>query len=245
MSTNALALTLAGGLLLAASASAEPLDDLRTRLTALHSDQPIRLVVDVKMERRGSAPLHLRKTRLKGEATVVYGPDGVKSLEQKWFSTKTELSLWTSGNGSSSEPHLLDMEEAETLADPVETMGWILDGATLLQDRPVDWNGRPARLLVVRPALFARPGAGPDDDAGPLSGEVSIWLDDSGDPVALERTTEIGIPGLRFAQHQLFTFRQDDGRLLVAEVEEHTQSRTLGVRRGKETRTMRVSVDHR
>ncbi len=245
MSTKALAWTLAGGLLLAASAKAEPLDDLRTRLSALRSDQPIRLLVDVKLERRGSAPLHLRKTRLKGEATVVYGPDGVKSLEQKWLSSKTELSLWTSGKGNSSEPHLLDMEEAETLANPVETLDVILDGATLLQDRPVDWNGRPARLLVIRPALFARPGAGPDDDAGPLSGEVSIWLDDSGDPLALERATEIGIPGLRFTQHQLFTFRQDDGRLLVAEAEERTQSRTLGVHRGQETRSMLVSVDHR
>lgn len=240
MSTKALAWTLAGGLLWAASVKAEPLEDLRTRLTDLRSNEPIRLEVQVSLERRGSAPLHLKKSKLRGEATVDYGPGGIRSLEQKWLSSKTSLSLWTSSEGPS-DLRLLDDAEAETMANPVETLDLLLADSTVLSDEAVEWEGRPAHRLVVRPGLFGEPGEHP----GPLVGEVSIWVDGDGTPLALERYSELGFTGLRLTQYQHFTFQQVDGRLVVAAAEERTQSRTLGVHRGQDTRTMTVSVESR
>jgi len=37
----------------------------------------------VELKHRGSAPLHLRKTRMRGRAVVDYGPKGVKKIDAR------------------------------------------------------------------------------------------------------------------------------------------------------------------
>lgn len=52
--------------------------------------------------------------------------------------------------------------------------------AILVRDEKVNWQGRPARLVVVRPAPAK-------DDPGPFTAEARVWLDEKLVPLAVER----------------------------------------------------------
>jgi hypothetical protein len=244
---QALRWILAGGLLLSGSLTAEPLTDLRTRLAALRSDQPVRLQVDVELKHRGSAPLHLRKTRMRGKAVVDYGPKGVKKIDARWQESSTRFSAWKKGKVETETPLLNDVE-AQDLANPVEMIDFLLDGATLLSDESGTWQGQPARLLVVRPhpsAAARNEEAAPRGESGPppLDLEAKIWLSESGDPLALERSMEFRLgSALALTEQQTLTFQQVDGRLLVAESWASYSGTGLAVLHGRDDKKMTVTV---
>jgi hypothetical protein len=232
-------MALTGVLLFAGSVQAEPLDEVRARLSTLRNDQPMRLVVDVKVEHRGSAPLHLNKVRRRGTATVHLGPDGVKRIDQKWLGKSTFASLWRSSKPEDPEMAMLDFEEARDLYDPVEILDFALTDAVLLEDRADTWRGQTARLLVVRPAQLVA-----HQDSSPLITEMRLWLDPNGIPLAMERTSEFSLgPALKATQLLTVTYQQVDGRLLADEVREDDQSTAIAVLRGKDKKTMKVHVE--
>lgn len=239
MKTKALAMALTGMILFAGSGKAESLEEVRARLSTLRNDQPIRLRVDVTVEHRGSAPLHLNKNSRSGVATVSFGPDGVKLIEQKWLHKSTFASLWRSSKPRDEEMTLLDFEEACDLGDPVEALDLALTDAILIEDRTDTWRGRTARLLVVRPARLEA-----HQDSSPLVTEVRLWLDADGIPLGMERSSEFHLGSVAKATQVLtFTYQQVDGRLLTDEVREDFQSTALAVLRGKDKRTMKVRVE--
>lgn len=246
MKRQALSWILAGGVLVSGSLAAEPLTDLRMRLAGLRSDQPVRLQVNVEVKHRGSAPLHLRKTRRRGKAVVDYGPTDVKKIRTRWeVGRSTRVSFWKKRTVEDEAP-LLDDLMARNLADPAEMMDFLLDGATLLSDESGTWQGQPARLLVVRPHPSA---AGLDEETAPEENgpspfgfEVKIWLDESGDPLALERSAELRLgSALALTKQESFTFQQIAGRLLVAEARESYSGTGLAVLHGRDDRKMTVT----
>lgn len=250
MKIKTLAWTLAGGLLFVGAAAAEPLDDVRTRLSALRTDQPVHLTVEVELKHRGSAPLHLNRKKERGKVRVQVGPDSVRLRDQRRVSGFTHLSLWRDPDtDSEGSMPLLDEEEARGLADPAGTLELALRDATLLEDKAVTWRDQPARLLVIRPAAVteAMKQAGEPPAEGmvlPFGGEVRLWLDESGVPLAMEQRAELRFgPALMLEQHQILDFQQVGGRLMVARVEETFESTALKVLRGRDTRKMKVKVE--
>ena len=252
MKIKTLAWMLAGGLLCVGAATAEPLDDVRSRLSALRTDQPVTFTVDVELKHKGAAPLHLNRKKERGRTEVRFGPDGVRVRDRKKVTGFTHLSLWRDADADSEEAiPLLDAEEALGLADPAGTLETALRGAELLEDKQVTWRDRPARLLVIRPAevieaereMREQVGEPPAEGmAAPFGGEVRLWLDESGVPLAMEQWAELRFgPVLMVKQHQELTFQQVAGHLLVAEVDEWFESTALKVLRGRDTRTMKVS----
>jgi hypothetical protein len=238
-------LVLAAGLSMSGAATAEPLQDLRSRLTALHSDQPIRIEVEVEFDHVGTAPLHLKTERRRGTADLRFGPKGVVKSTQRWHGGTTRASFWKSGRKvDESHTPLLDTEEAWVLVDPAGTLDLLLQGATLLDDQAVTWQERPARLVVIRPGpLAGHHGKGsPVDGPRWLTQEAKIWLDESGDPLALERTMVIDFGPLHATQHQVATFQQVDGRLLVADADEVFTGSALAAFIGADHRTLKVKV---
>src|SRR5215210_5926513 len=81
-------------LLASSPLAAEPLSDLRTRLAAMRNDQPARIKVEVELRHKGTAPLHWNGTKKRGTAVVVYGPEGVKRIDQRWSGSSSRLSVW-------------------------------------------------------------------------------------------------------------------------------------------------------
>src|SRR5215203_579193 len=185
---------------------AEPLADLQVRLAGLQNNQATRIKVDVELRHKGAAPMHRSGIKRHGRATVAYGPEGVKMVEQRWSGTSHRFSAWRKSKVETETP-LLDFDEAADLINPAETLQLLLTDATLLSEETVLWQGRPTRHLVIRPGLLAADR--------PLTLEVGIWLDETGLPLSMERSMNLGFALLNATSHQAVTFQQVDGRLLV------------------------------
>lgn len=246
MNTQALRWIVAGGLLVSSQLMAEPLQDLQARLAALRSDQPMRIEVDVELDHRGSAPLHLGSNKKRGMAVVVSGPRGVEVRKRQWLERSSRFSAWRPAKNVESDIPLLDDVDARDLIDPAGTLEFLLSEATLVSDEMVTWQGRPARLLVIQPGQLMGnrdPEASTEDAAGPFVQEAKIWLDESGVPLALERSMEVQLPAAtRATAHQTLTFQQVDGHLLVDEARESYSGTALAVLRSRDNKKMKVTA---
>jgi hypothetical protein len=238
MNGQALRMAVAGGLLISGVLAAEPLKDLQDRLTAVRSQEPIRVAVEVEILHRGKAPLHLSDAKLRGRVIVDADPRGVHLWAQKFSS-------W--GSQEDIPGQLLAEEDARALVDPAGWLGSFLTESTLVEDKDSIWEGKPARLLVVHPPdLPAELEVGKTSKEGeplPVVYETKIWLGADGLPLALERTALLRLPGLETTQHQNLTFQQSGGRLLVAQSTETFSGNALAGMRGSDTKTMKVAVE--
>ena len=229
--------------------SAQPINDLQNRLQSMRNDQKTRIEVEVEFRHRGSAPLHLNKEKRRGVAVVEAGPKGVRKITSKWLGSSTRFSAW-GGKKNENEEALLDDAEALDLVNPAGMMETFLREATLLSDEKVTWQGQPARLLVVRPALLdgkkaAKNKNKDEDEPKAYAIEAKVWLDENGVPLAMERDFELRFgPALSVTESQSFTFQQVEGRLLVAEVEETWSGTGLGVLRGRDDKKLKVVAVH-
>ena len=242
MNMRALVCVVAGSLLWAESGAAQPLDDLKARLAELRSDQPVRIEVEVELEHRGTAPLHFNANRQRGTAVVVSGRRGPRVREERWSGRSTHASVW-SDDAPEAEP-LVDELEAALVADPAGVLLDLLADVAVESDEAVTWEGRPARLLVVRPAEAPadRPAGKARRDATlPVLAEARIWLDETGAPLALERVGELRLgASLTLIESQTMTFQQAAGRLLLDEAREAHSGTALAVLRGRDDKRIRV-----
>ena len=235
---------LAGGLLISSHLSAQPLDDLQVRLAALRNEQPIRLKVEVELKHKGTAPLHLNSEKLKGTAVIVYGPNGVKVQKQKSRGQITQASIWRDAKGRDPK-ELVSEDEALALVNPGAALDLALNNATLLSDGMTTWQDRPARLLVLLPSEIEKvqAEAPADGPLPPVFGETKIWLDESGTPLAMERSGQLLLgPALKMEVRESLEFQQVAGRLLVARWEETYSGTALAVLRGGDSKKMKVTV---
>jgi hypothetical protein len=247
---QALRWIVAGGLLISSQLAAEPLEDLQLQLAGLRNDQPIRLEVDVELEHRGSAPLHLNKNKERGRAIVDHSPNGtVVTRERSRGSSSTWASFWRSKKHEETTEPLVSWEETQNLANPVGMLDSLLREVEVVSEERVSWQGQPARLLVLQHAeLAARQQvrkASTESVQGPVPVllEAKLWLDESGVPLSLESTMELRLTAaLSALAHQSFTFQQVDGRLLIAEARESHSGTALAVLRSRESKTMKVTV---
>ncbi|HEX5715696.1 MAG TPA: hypothetical protein VF179_06020 [Thermoanaerobaculia bacterium] len=203
----------------------------------MKNEQKTRIEVEIELRHRGSAPLHLNKEKRHGVAVVEAGPKGVRTITSRWLGTSTHFSAWGKKKSENEAPLLNDVEALD-LVNPAGMMETFLNEATLLSDEKVTWQGQPARLLVVRPALLQpKDGTAP----APYAIETKVWLDENGVPLAMERGFELRFgPALSVTENQSFIFQQVDGRLLVAEAEETWSGTGLAVLHGRDDRKMKV-----
>ena len=208
-------------------------------MAALRNAQPIRLKVEIERKHAESSPGHKSSAKQTGRVTIDYGPKGVRirgrlsggQSSSSWGADKEECRpKWI-------EIPTLDEGEASLLVDPATVLYYLLWDASLLSDKPVTWQGQAARLLVFVPTSVGAKAAS-SDAFWRFTGEVKIWLSDSGMPLAMQHAmrpnVEDTVPGKK---DQLLIFQQVDGRLLAARTED-TFSGTQW-----ETGTLQASVD--
>jgi len=243
MNRQVLRIAMAGGLLISSALAAQPLKDLQDRLAAVRSDQPIRVKVDVELQHKGTAPLHLNSDKQRGRVIIEAGPWGVKAWEQKRSGSTSRFSFWGSKKETDPDP-LIDEVDAQALIDPAGWIGSLLNESDLVDDQMAAWEGQAARLLLIRPSdLPAELEASREGEPKPAVVEAKIWLGADGLPLALESTGELRLPGLTTTQYQTFTFQQVGGRLLVARSTETASGTALAVLRGSDVKKMKVTVD--
>lgn len=236
------ALLAAGPVLAQTQAQAQPLSDLQARLAGLPKELPSRVKVDVELRHKGTAPLHRNNKKMRGEAVLVNGRFGPEVRQQKWTQTGSRFSLWKADEDQA-EIDLVTEGEAEDLMDPVGVLAGLLDGAELVGEEAVTWRDRPARLVTFR---LSRPELKEAEAKGspslPIDESAKIWLDDSGLPLALERSAAARLGGVaKAAERRTLTFRSIGGRLLVDEVEAEYSNEALAVLRGRDFKKMKVT----
>ncbi|HEY4565260.1 MAG TPA: hypothetical protein VIJ36_19930 [Thermoanaerobaculia bacterium] len=245
MNGQALRMAVAGGLLIASALAAEPLQELRGRLLAARSEQPIRVTVEVELAHKEKAGrLHREGFKRRGRVVVDASLKGVHLWEQVWRSTTSGSSFW--GDPKTAPGPLLAEADARALVDPAEWLGILLVGSTVVDDQTSTWEGKPARLLVLRsPSLTAELEAGKTSKGGepPVADEMKIWLGADGLPLALERTALLRLADMETTQRQTLTFQQSNGRLLVAQSTETSSGTGPSATQGSDTKTMKVTVD--
>ncbi len=226
-------------------ALAQPLSDLQTRLAALRTDQPAGIKVEVEFQHRGTAPLHLNDRRKRGEAVIVSGRYGAEVRKQKWTGSGRRFSFWGAQEDEHDVP-LVTEDEAQDLLDPVGTIDLVLANAELVSDEAATWEGRPARLLVLRadfPVAAQRGTDAPPQGArSPFLEEAKIWLDESGLPLAMERTLNAKLGPVKATEQRTLTFHYVDGRLLVDKAESDYSGTALAVLRTRDHKTMKVTA---
>jgi hypothetical protein len=233
---------LAAGSVMPAAAQPQPLTDLQARLAGLPRELPSRVKVDVELRHKGSAPLHRNDKKMRGEAVLVNGRFGPEVRRQKWTQTGSRFSFWKADEDQA-EIDLVTEGEAEDLMDPVGVMADLLDGAELVGDEAVTWRDRPARLVTFR---LSRPELKEAESQGasppPIEENAKVWLDETGLPLALERSASVRLGGVaKAAERRTLTFRSVDGRLLVDEVEAEYSNEALVVLRGRDFKKMKVT----
>lgn len=245
MNTQALRwIVVAGALLVSSPGMAQPLNDLQARLATLRTEPLTRMEVEVELRHKGTAPLHLNDSKQRGTAVIVNGRFGAEVRKQKWTKDSRRFSFWGKQEKEPDLP-LMTEDEAQDLLDPVGTIDLILANAELVSDEAATWEGRPARLLVLRadfPVAAQRGKDAPPEGAhSPFLEEAKIWLDESGLPIALKRSVNAKLGPVTATEQRTLTFRHADGRLLVDTVEADYSGNALAVLRSRDHKTMKVT----
>lgn len=182
------------GLLLATSARADVVSDLRATLARLHGDQPL------------AATMHV-------ESTVKDGDDASKTTHAK---LQIDVSSDFRGLHMGFSPALLQRSSREAAANAINqdaptpiqnllgrlspvnvqpmldyatALGLALDGTTLASQKDELHDGKPAHLLVFTSQVPA--AATKQMTVKEYTGEVKVWLGADGVPVAVSEISRI------------------------------------------------------
>lgn len=217
----------------ARTARADALADLRAALERVPAGIPVRARVAIA---RTDTEKEKPKGERKGEAVVEHGPSGLSIHLDPAFLPKP---------GSKAERKArdektirLDPGEALKLVDPGTELRQMLDGATVVSDRPEAFEGRTVRTVVFRVAPDldeeARKAIKRYDDV------VTLRLDSDDLPFALDRTLDLKAKKLLISftvsVRESRRFARVAGRLVTSSAREESHSSGLGQENASTTR---------
>lgn len=172
----------------------------------------------------------------KGEAVVEHGPSGLSiHLEPEWLPK-----AGTKADQKKAEEATvrLDPGQALKLVDPGPEIRRLLDGATLVSDRPEPFEGRTVRTVVLHPA----PDIDEEDrkSVKRYDDTVTLRLDSDGVPITLARTLDIKVSKMLISftvsHRENRKFTRHGGRLVTVSATEESQGSGLGQSGGSTTR---------
>ncbi|HRY44226.1 MAG TPA: hypothetical protein P5164_09795 [Thermoanaerobaculia bacterium] len=214
-------------------ARADALADLRAALDRAPAGETVRVRVAIA---RTDSEKEKPKGERSGEAVVEHGPSGLSIHLDPAFLPKPG----SKAERKAREEKTVRLEpgDALELVDPGTELRQLLDGATVVSDRPEAFEGRTARTIVFRvvPDLDdeARKAIKRYDDV------VTLRLDADGLPFALERTLDLKAKKLlvsfTVSMRESRRFTRVAGRLVTASAREESHSSGLGQESASTTR---------
>jgi hypothetical protein len=210
-------------LLLPAGLFANPVADLRASLERFRGQEPVRGRVEIQIWNRTGEGKKARERAGSGQMQVEDGPQG---LRLGWTAPQMQAArqdaLARAGNPEAAAPNLdclkaVDAAEASRMLNFADYLEVLLQGAQVLEDRPEPYQGRPARLLVLKPE--AHVSAEERDLIKSLEIRLKVWLGVDGVPLGLEES--VAFTGSKFfltfhGGHSESTTLARVGRRLVA-----------------------------
>jgi hypothetical protein len=212
-------------LLLAAALGADGLAYLRSTLAALPASDPVE--VSLEHEMRNESGDEDRPDVVEGRVAmrVAEGPEGLRIA---WGRTALAAAA-AEARARSRDPEartptrsaMQDLGRADLSEslDAAAALLRLLEKGTLLEDRAEPFEGRPARLLVVRlePVLGRRDRRYVKE----IEESARIWLGPDGVPLAAERTRRARgraflVISFNFDEREELRYQRSGDRLLVA-----------------------------
>jgi hypothetical protein len=186
--------------LAAGGARANPVEELRNRLAGFSSSEQIAMRADVRSNGRSGEGKEQKPRQTQAVVLIEDGPLGLKlGWTSKQVQAAREEGRLRAVNAEAETPNLdaltaIDARQAAQLLDYASALHQQLTGAELLEDKQDTWQGRPARLLRIKPAL----ALGKDEKKAikSIESEMRVWLDADGVPLAVER--KYRLKGSRF-----------------------------------------------
>jgi len=228
---------------------ADRLADLRATLQRLKADAPVKAQIAVRNTRKNGDEDE-QKVHAE-EATVVaeQGPQGLKLTWPAQLVDEARKAAWqraanpeaTTSRGAGLS--VLDAGDAVALLDAAEPLLLEIDRATLVEDKVEPRGGKPTRVLVVKP----RDGFSAAERKSLKSREdvLKIWLDDAGNPVALDRQTRLKYSKLLISfsvnAHATRTYAVVGDRLIATTASDESSGAGLG-QSGESHKISRVTV---
>jgi hypothetical protein len=202
---------------------ADGLSDVRATLQKLQSDQPLRARVEIKTRHSGGESDKQKQSQGTSVVMVENSADGLKlswSPEQIRQSRKAAWAETSNPDAPQSDLatlKALEAGQALNLLDAADPLRRILEKAVLREDKRENYQGKPARLLVLRIEL----GLNEEERKALKSSEtyLKLWLDSDGVPLAMERDIQAKFSkfliGFRVHEHETREYQRAGGRLVV------------------------------
>ena len=187
---NPIALSLL--LLTSSGLFADPITELRATLEHFKGQEPVKGKVELQSWSKSGEGKKLKERQSTGLVQVEDGPQG---LHLGWTAQQLQAArkdaLAKALNPEAATPNLdslkaLDIAEAAEMLSYADTLLVNVQGAEVLEDRPDAYQGKPARLLVLKPASHM--SAEDKETIKSFESSLKIWLGSDGVPLGLEES---------------------------------------------------------
>ena len=226
-------------LLLAAPLRADGLADLRAALQRLPATQAVKAAADCQSWSRNGKGDKAKVVQGRAQARVEDGPAGLKLGWDKAELDRVEAASKAKDKGPRQAMETLNAEKAKDLLDAAQELMGDLDEASVQEDRMDAWQGRPARLLVMK--LDAKDMD--EDDRKHLksfSRTLKVWMDGQGAPLAASEQLDMKLSvlfiGVEMHHADTRAFARSGDRLIT--VHEESQDSGSGAGQSGEQKTV-------
>jgi hypothetical protein len=215
---------------------ADGLTDVCATLQKLQSDQPLRARVEIKIRRSGGENDKQKKSLATSTVIVESGPQGLTlSWSPEQIKQSRKLAWAERVNPDAPKSDLATLKalaagEALNLLDAADPLRRALEKAVLQEDKRENYQGKPARLLVLKVDL----GLDEEERKALKSSEaiLKLWLDGDGVPLAMERDIQARFSkfliGFRVHEHETREFQRASGKLVVTRASKDSSGSGLG-----------------
>ena len=225
-------------LLLAAPALfADTLSDLRGALEHLKGQDPVRAKVEIRTWNKNGEGKKSKERVSAGQVQVEDGPQG---LRLGWTAAQMQSARKDAQakavDPEAATPNLetlkaLDAAEASRLLSYADSLGLMLQGAQLLEDKPEAYQGKPARMLLLKPE--ARFSAEDKDIIKSFEVSLKVWVGPDGIPLGLEKTLRFKgskfLISFRGSQAESTSLARVGNRLVAMQCTKETSGSGMGM----------------
>jgi hypothetical protein len=223
------------------SAFASGLDDVRAALERVGPPQPVRLRVETR-----TTSVQKGRSEEKVSAPIVV-EHGLEGLRLTWDPAQVDRAQGASRKGSADQKSAGDLaslspSDALELVDGARSLRRMLEGATLLSEKEGTLDGKPARVLVVRPTNKMTDEQRKDFKT--FEETLTLTLGTDGLPRLSEHSVNIRMSkfliSITASQKETRRYQPVVGRLVVTSSEESSASSAIG--QSGEQQTIRTVV---
>lgn len=221
---------------LSTSLAADGLTDVRATLQQMGNVGPFSARVEIKTHRSGGES---EKQKQSDGVSSVIVRTGALGLDLSWTPEQIKQSrqaVWEKrAHPDAPKSNLttltaLEADEALDLLDAADPLQRWLENATLLEDKPEHYQGKPARLLRIQLDLKL-----PEEGRKAMKSSTAIlelWLGPDGIPVAADRDIRIRFSkfflSYRVREHETRAYQNIGGRLIVTRATHDSYGSGLG-----------------